>query len=171
MRRAIETVPKRGYRLIAEVVPINEDTDRYPDPGLVSDAPSSGNQRGHVRWYAGIGASLAALAAVSLAWLTAAAPDAQPAAGSEVRTVAAGRVEIGAFQTGSSDPAVQAMVRSMPANMTAILSEAGIETAAAGAARETHAEFRIRGQVQSEGETHRAFIEVFDTVDGVVVWS
>ncbi|MEL6211912.1 MAG: hypothetical protein AAFR44_17345, partial [Pseudomonadota bacterium] len=27
------------------------------------------------------------------------------------------------------------------------------------------------GQVQSEGETHRAFVEVFDTVDGVVVWS
>jgi len=65
--RYIETIPKRGYRFVAEVRPVVDG--RGPDPDSANPVPGSGPLRGHLRrtrlWWAG---SLLAVTLAGLVW-------------------------------------------------------------------------------------------------------
>ncbi|MEM0984990.1 MAG: winged helix-turn-helix domain-containing protein [Pseudomonadota bacterium] len=181
IRRVIETVPKRGYRLIAAATPLDKATATEPLTNRTIESKAERGETLHPKrkgWTSTPRLAFAAAAAalimgmLAIPLLNQPSPEAEDVAQTLLaRTVAAGRIEVGAFQTGSTDPGLQALAGSMPANMTAILSDAGLETAIAGAAAQTRAEFTVRGQLEETGTVHRAIVELFDAAEGVVVWS
>lgn len=164
-RMAIETVPRRGYRLIADVGACAE-TERPPRPAEAA----AGAARPATPWraLALIAASVVAVTAIILAVRAGSTPT-LPVPDAEI--VASGRVDVEPFSIVGSDPALADFAATLAPTLTARLTEAGIETAPTRTQSHVRSEFRLAGQVESANAAHRVQFELVDEVDGVVIWS
>lgn len=146
--RLIETIPKRGYRLIAVVSPADE-------PG-----PTSRHMR------IGAVAALAALCAMLAIWLLEdnAPPIASPTAALDHHI----GVAVAPFRNLSGDPAQDYLAQGV--EQTILTGLAGIPRIAAMHAGATAAAtFRLEGSVHRSEDRLRIDTQLFDTESGIVV--
>ena len=177
----IETISKRGYRLIAQVEPLEGG------PTTERPAPARGRSRPAVR-AAVIGALLAFLAAGTYLWQAARQQSASPLLGESRNAADADRasplptVTVTPFDSLSEDGAQIYLARGITADLTTDLSRlAGLRvigaSRVAGQApdalppRQPAARYVVSGSVQRAGGQLKVNVRLTDSMSGQQLWS
>jgi DNA-binding winged helix-turn-helix (wHTH) protein/TolB-like protein/Tfp pilus assembly protein PilF len=172
----IETISKRGYRLIAPVRP----WERGEANGVVVDealAPEpSPRRRRYARWSGAIaGVTVAAAAAGVYFFHSITPPASSDAAYVDSRQPAWVSVTVAPFETLGPDRDQDYLARGISDNLTTDLSRLSglrlIREASAPRADAQTARYRISGSVQRESEALRINVHLVDTRTGQQLWS
>ena len=177
----IETISKRGYRLIAQVAPLEGG------PATTMPVPARGRPL-FPRRPAMIGVLLALLVAGAYLWQAARQQTASPAGG-EARTAAYAErfsalptVTVAPFDSLADDPAQIYLARGITADLTTDLSRlAGLRvigaSRAAGQApelsrpKQAAARYLVSGSVQRVGDQLKVNVRLIDSMTGHQLWS
>jgi DNA-binding winged helix-turn-helix (wHTH) protein/TolB-like protein/tetratricopeptide (TPR) repeat protein len=172
----IETISKRGYRLIAPVRPWEPgkanggvaDEALAPEPSL--------RRRRYARWSGAIAGVTAAAAAAGVYFFHSITPPASSdAAYVDSRQPAWVSVTVAPFETLGPDRDQDYLARGISDNLTTDLSRLSglrlIREASAPRAEAQTARYRISGSVQRESEALRINVHLVDTRTGQQLWS
>lgn len=180
----IQTISKRGYRLIAPVVRSAETASAPVRPD--ADLLHAGRKR-RVLWIAGAGVAGLLLSAVGVWWFegeraTGVAPGWTPTANSETARKAQPTVAIRPFEALSNDPQEVLLARGMTEDLVTDLSKVfGLSVISyaptggqAGAEMPNNAppiRYLVSGSVQRIGERLRLQLHLTDAETGKLLWS
>lgn len=181
----IQTIPKRGYRLVAPVVradamptlPADPRVEREPEPS------SRRSRRSSTRWTAAIAAGLFA----SAAWWFVADDSSGPMSNSTEGTAVSGgagtgqpTISVRNFEALGSDPRATLLAQGITADLTTDLTKvAGLSVIAwppsdaAGRldSRSTPARYLVTGSVQHIAQRLRLHVRLIDQQTGEPLWS
>lgn len=154
----IETVPKRGYRLVASGA---DAIAEHPSPSARRAPPS----KGLLAFFAAAAGALMSGAVLASALFLA---DREP----PVELIAAGRFEVSAIAVIGDDAGLADVASALGVQIISSLASNDVETAPGeGAGARAISEFAIKGALQREGAQLRATIDLYDKPGDAVVWS
>lgn len=160
-RTLIETVPRRGYRLLLEPQPA------APVPLAVPDAPSPAlppqKRLLHRIWPLAAGSTLAlAFLMGSTAWMSGEKNVLEPLPGV---------VSVGEFTIAGDDPSLRDIADALPIAVSTGLSGNGLRPMAESAEARPDAQYRLTGSISRRGSAVRADLHLTDPASVYVVWS
>ncbi|MGB5080035.1 MAG: winged helix-turn-helix domain-containing protein [Burkholderiales bacterium] len=172
----IQTISKKGYRLIAPVVRAETIASAPVRPD--SESPNAGARR--VPWAAGTG--MAALLLAATWWilgerLTGLAPDRVPTARTEAIRTAQPGVTIKPFEAVGNDPQAVLLAQGITADLMTDLSKVfglsviGVAPAGGRTGGGTAARYIVSGSVQRADKRLRLHVHLSDAETGKQLWS
>lgn len=153
-RALIETVPRRGYRLLSEVTPDGPEQRE----GSAGAEAVQGRSR---LWMA----ALAAAAVVLITAFLSDRPDHEPS------TQAQGLVAVQPFAVAGAEAGLTPLAETLPTVLSTGLSQNGIRVVAVEDAGARGAQFLLGGAISQQGHQLRADVTLIDPTSGQVVWS
>jgi DNA-binding winged helix-turn-helix (wHTH) protein/TolB-like protein/cytochrome c-type biogenesis protein CcmH/NrfG len=173
----IETISKRGYRLIAPVVR-SQNIVIAPVRRESHDSPPSRNRK--TWWWPAVGACAVLLAAAGVWWIgrAADATERQAFTSSAVAPMTQPTVTINPFEALGGDPQVALLAAGMTADLVTDLSKVSGLSVVASARSDAQARgegpadrYLVSGSVQRVAERLRVHVNLADAASGQQLWS
>lgn len=154
-RTLIETVPRRGYRLLAGAA--------APELAAAAPAAAAPDKTPRVSRIAAASALAAAVLIGSAAlWMP---------RGETAPAVQPGVVSVGQFTIAGNDTTLSAIAEAMPATVSTGLSRNGLRPLAAGQASRPDVQYRLSGSVSRQGSYVRTDMHLTDPASEQIIWS
>lgn len=150
-RTLIETVPRRGYRLLAGAA--------AAEPVLAPPAAAAPKA-----------SRIAAASALAAAVLIGSAALLLPR-GETSPAIQPGVVSVGQFTIAGNDTTLSAIAEAMPATVSTGLSRNGLRPIAAGQASRPDVQYRLTGSVSRQGSFVRTDMHLTDPASDQIIWS